>query len=350
MAIFSAADIDVIKQGLYKVPTKVTAEANSYKFLQNVLFGGPSEGSELDFLAMDYRSRGIGLSEEAIKGADPNRVNYGSGFNEKAIFGLYYNDEDEVSCDQADNRVWGEPMDQRWSPVERMTYLLADKRDRIILAHEQMMEIACASALINGYFTSRRGNQTFPMSSALLNVSGANMTTNPIGVLTAGIKQVLKTKGARPRRLVMNADTAVTVLGSTKMQAILDNRRTLGNEQLYTELDANGAGFGGTLNLPGVGTVDVVIYMGGYTDANGNYQYYIPANTAILCPERVGHKGFCGVYEDNGLFTGKAGVEHGVHIWAEQKALPYTTHVQVQSAPCPMLTAIDQYCVFTSIS
>lgn len=351
MPIFSASEIDVIKQGLYKVPTKVTTEEANFKFLQNVLFGNPSEGTDLDYLVMDYRSRGIALSEEAIKGDDPNRVNYKSGFNEKAIFGLYYNDEDEVSVDQADNRVWGEPLDERWSAVERMTYLLADKRDRIILSHDQMMELACASTILNGYFTTKTGgNQTFPMTSSLLSVSGANMTTNPVSVLGAGIKALMKTKGSKVTRLIMNSDTAATVLGSTKMLSLLDNRRTFGNEVRYQALDENGAGFCGTINLPGVGTIEVISYMGGYTDGNGTYHYYIPDNTAILAPDRVGHKGYCGVYVDNGLFTGKAGVDHGVHIWAEQKNLPYATHIQVQSAPCPMLTAIDRYCVFTSIS
>lgn len=346
-----AFDINVVKQGLYKIPVKTAAEGANYKFLQNVLFGLPSVSSNDDFIMMDYAKRGINVAQEAIKGADPTRVNYGTGFNEKAIFGLYFNDQDQVAVSQADNRVaMEEPFDEPWSVEARLAYLLADKRDMIIESHDQALEKACADAALNGQFTARNeGTQAFPITASLLSVSGANMSTNPIAKLTAGAKAIIKTKGGKPTMLVMNPDDAVTLLQSSAMQNLLDNRRVLGNESFFKAIDENGASYCGSVNVPGIGSIDIIAYFGGYDNA-GTFTYYIPQGKAILAPAAIGCKGYCGVYVDAGEFTGKAAVDHGVHVWGKNENLPGTTHVQVQSAPAPIITAIDRYCVFTSIS
>lgn len=351
MAIRSAANIDLIKQGIYKVPVKVLTEDAKFSFGRNVLFGGPSVSSNLDYLVMDYKSRGIPLSAEALKGADPNRVNYGTGFNEKAIFGLYFNDEDQVATDQAENRVsMDEPLDDPWDINTRMTYLLADKRDRIILSHDQTFEKACWDTILNGQFTARNGGvQAFPMTNTFLSVSGANMSTKPMDTILAGAKKVLTKSGAKVAQLILNADDAATLLQGAAFQGILETRRQEENVVRYQRMDENGAGWCGRINAPGIGTIDVIAYFGGY-DLNGTWTYFLPAGKAVLAPASVGVKGYCGVYVDNGVFTGKTAVEHGVYVWAKEGALPHTAHVQVQSAPCPMLTAIDRYCVFTNVA
>lgn len=348
-----AYNIDVVKQGLYQIPVKVKTGDANYRYLQDVLFGLPSVSSNGDYIVMDYASRGIQIAKEAVKGADPTRVNYGEGFNEKAIFGLYFNDEDQVSVAQAENRVsMDEPFDQPWDVETRLAYLLAQKRDDIIDSHVQAFEKACATALLTGAFEARNGGtQSFPISSALLSVDGSGMSTNPVKTLTAAVKLLLKKQGARPAQLILNPDDAVTLLTSDAVLKILDNRRIQGNEVRYQAIDDNGAGFGGTINLPGVGTINVVSYFGGYNDANGNFTYYIPQGAAILAPAAVGCKGYCGVYvEGNGTVTGKAAVEHGVNIWAKNENLPGTAHVQVQSAPVPVITAIDRYAVLKGIA
>lgn len=351
MAIRSAANIDVIKQGVYKIPVRVLTQDSDFRFFQRVLFGLPSVASNLDYVVMDYQARGIPLSEEALKGADPNRVNFNTGFDEKSIFGLYYNNADEVSVDQADNRVsMQEPIDAPWDHETRMAYLLADKRDRIILSHDMSFEKACADTVFNGQFTARNGGvQAFPMNSSLLSVSGANMSTKPIETLVAGVKKILKTQGAKITQLILNPDDAATLMQAQAWQLVLDNRRMFDSEIRNKEIDENGVGYVGTINVPGVGSIRVYTYFGGYNN-NGTWTYFVPQGKAILAPEKLGCKGYCGVYVDNGVFTGKMAVDHGVHIWAKQENLPYTTHVQVQSAPVPMLTAIDRYCVFTSVA
>ena len=351
MAIRSAANIDLIKQGIYKVPVKVLTEDARFSFGRNVLFGGPSVSSNLDYLVMDYKSRGIPVSEEALKGADPNRVNFGTGFNEKAIFGLYFNDEDQVACDQAENRVsMDEPLEDPWDINTRMTYLLADKRDRIILTHDQAFEKACWDTILNGQFTAKNGGvQSFPMTSSFLSVSGANMSTKPMETILAGAKKVLTKSGAKITQLILNPDDAAKLLQGAAFQGILETRRQFENEVNYKALDEYGAGWCGRINAPGIGTIDVIAYFGGY-DLNGTWTYFLPTGKAVLAPKNVGVKGYCGVYVDNGVFTGKTAVEHGVYVWAKEGALPHTAHVQVQSAPCPMLTEIDRYCVFTSVA
>lgn len=346
-----AYNINVVKQGVYKIPVKAKIADANYKFLQNVLFGQPSVSSNDDYIMMDYQSRGVKIATEAIKGADPTRVNYGAGFNEKAIFGLYYNDEDQVSVAQADNRVsMDEPLDAPWDVETRLAYLLSDKRDEIIASHEQTFEKACATAALTGSFTARNeGTQSFPITSSLLSVSGANMSSAPIATLTAGAKAIIKKTGAKPTMLVMNPDDAVTLLQSAAMQKLLDNRRVLGNENFFKAIDENGASYCGSVNVPGIGSIDIVSYFGGYDNA-GSFTYFIPQGSAILCPATIGCKGYCGVYVESGDFTGKTAVDHGVHIWAKDGSLPNVTHVQVQSAPTPIITAIDRYCVFTSIA
>ena len=349
MALFNASEIDLIKQGLFKTPVKVTIEDRDYGFFRNKLFGLPSQGTRDDYLMLDYKSVGVVLPDEALKGGDPNRVNYGTGFNEKAIFGKYFNDEDQISADQCDNRIFGEDIQNPLSHEERMVALLAEKRDRIIQAHDLAFEKTCVDAVLNGAFTTRQGGtQSFPVTSALLSVSGANMSTSPITVLGTGIKAIIKKKGGKPTMLILNPDDAATRAESSAWQAVFDNRRMFGSEY-DPKAETDGLSPIGTINLPGVGSIKVYAYYGAY-DNGGTWTYMIPQGKAILCPDKLGYKGYCGVYMDNGIYTGKEGVDHGVYVWFKEGALPHTAHVQVQSAPCPMLTAIDKYCVFTSLS
>ena len=354
MAIRKAADIDVVKQGLYGTPAQVKIEDQHYTFFKDVLFGQPSKSTSEDHMGLDYESIGVSLAEEVLKGADPKRVNFRTGFNEKRIFGAYYDDEDQVDEGLCDNRVsMQEPIDKPWSLEDRLTYLLADKRDKISRSHDITFNKLCADAVLSGQFSVCNGGiQTFPVASALLSVSGANLSTAPVAALNAGIKAILKHKGAKPAMLLLNPDDAVTICESAAFQAICNKEIRRGNEVFYKALDENGAGWCGTINLPGIGTIDVISVYDAYVDKNNNnaWTYLLPQGKAILCPRTVGYKGFCGVFVDNGLYTGKEGVEHGTHIWREEGPLPYTTHVQVQSAPVPMLTAIDRYCVFTNVA
>lgn len=345
-----AYDINIVKQGVYKVPVKVKTASSNFMFLQNVLFGEPSISDNGDSIAYDYGRKGVKLPKEAIKGADPTRVNMGSEFNEKHIFGMYFNDEDQVEVKQAENRVcMDEPLDAPWSVEQRLTYLLAEKRDDIIQSHKLATEKACAETILEGSFETRNGGtQSFPMTSSLLSTSGANLFSAPVKTLTAAAKALLKVSGAKATMLTMNPDDAIKLLQSSEVKDLLDNRRVIGNEAWFKAIDENGASYCGTLMIPGLGNIEVISYFGGYEDSTG-YHYYIPQGKAILSPKTVGCLGYCGVYVDNGVVSGKVAMDHGTYIYAPEGALPHAAHVQVQSAPAPVLTAIDRYCVFTNI-
>lgn len=76
---------DIIRQGLYEIPVKVKNEQKHFTFFQDRLFGGAPVLSAEEFIAMDYASLGVNLLDEAVRGTDATRVNYGTAFNEKLI-------------------------------------------------------------------------------------------------------------------------------------------------------------------------------------------------------------------------------------------------------------------------
>lgn len=342
-------DYNVIKQGIYAQPTPVEMEKNSYKFLQKVLFGLPGKGTHEDFLAMDYRSIGVSLSDVAKKGNDPNRVNYGVPFNEKLIFGAYFNDEDQVDASVGDVRVFNEPLDKPFTPEERIVIAAAEKRDGIKRSQHASLEKICADALKTGKFATKDGEQSFPITSSLLSQSGANLITKPIETLTSIAKAVRAAGKGNPKMLVMNIEDAATLLSSSAMQKVLDVRRMDAGLIKYEQINEEGVSYCGSVNLPGCGSVAIYSYEGLY-DNNGTPTYYIPQGTALFVPEKVGFIGHCGVYADiPGQASAKIAAEFGEYYWAKDGALPHALHIQIQSCPCPMITAIDKYAVITNI-
>lgn len=343
-------NIDVILQGLYKVGPKVKITNANYTALQDILFGGGKLVSDGDYITMDYEAYAGHIATEAVKGADPNRVNFGKEFNEKAIWGQYYNDDDYVEVSQALNRVsMDEPIDAPWSTEERLISLLADKRDKIVESHKMSAEKACADALITGGFATRiGGTQSFPISNSLLSVSGSSLNTDPIGCLTTAATALAKKKGGMPTKLILNPLDAARLMKSSAVVGLADIKNLEGLNIDFQAMKENGMAFLGIIPVPIAGRVQIFAYNGYYT-SGGTDTYYIPQGKALFVPDVVGAMGNCGVFVKNGNVTGKIGVEHGYHVWAEDKHLPGTCHIQVQSAPCPIITAIDRYCVLTSI-
>lgn len=342
-------DYNVVINGIYKTPTPIEIKKESYTFLQDYLFGLPSKGTHEDFLAMDYRKIGVQLSTPAQKGDDPTRVNHGTPFNEKLIYGAYFNDEDEVNPQIAENRVFGEPLDKPFSPEQRLIFHMAEKRDEIRRSQYASREKACADVLKTGKFSTKNGEQSFPITASLLSQSGANLLTKPVETLAAAAKAVRAAGGGNPKLLIMNTDDAVNLMNSAPMQKLMDVRRIDAGFVRFTQIEDNGLSFCGTLNLPGCGTVAIYSYEGMYED-NGTAVYYIPQGTALFVPEKVGFMGFCGVYADTAMgASAQIAAEFGEHYWTKDEALPHTLHIQVQSCPCPMVTAIDKYAVITNI-
>ena len=342
-------DYSIVKHGVYSNPTGVEITKNSNGFIHGALFGLPTKGTVDDFMAMDYRTLGIELSEAAKKGNDPHRVNKGVAFNEKLIFGAYFNDEDEVGAEVGDIRVFNEPYDNPFTPEQRMAIAVAERRDAIKKSQYASLEKACADVLFTGSYATKDGTQTFPISSDLLNLSGATLYTKPIETLTAAAKAIRAAGKGMPKMLVMNPDDAANLICSSAMQKVLDVRRLDAGLIKPDEYNELGASYCGSVNVPGCGSVAIYAYAGTYND-NGTLTYFIPQGKALFVPEKVGFIGHCGVYAEgaNGASV-KIAAEFGEYYWAKDGALPHALHIQIQSCPVPMVTALDQYGVLTSI-
>ena len=91
-----AINYDQLTQGLIQTQVKVSKPLEDYTFGQDVLFGNPSIGTAQDYIDYSTQLSSVALPEEAVKGLDPRRVNYGVEFNSKLIGSAYYFDEDVI--------------------------------------------------------------------------------------------------------------------------------------------------------------------------------------------------------------------------------------------------------------
>lgn len=336
-------NLDLIGKALPKIVAKTSVEAPVDSFLQDVLFAGSILGSEgVDGVEYDWRKSNPTLTAESLRGIDPDRANYKTGFNANYVVPNYYHLVDEVGLAEAENRVFGEDVGVNVDTHDRVTRIFSDKvqgiKDGITMAKERM----CSDAIFTAQVVNKSGTQTFPMTNALLSQSGANLTTQFESVISAAYKATrAKNKNFRATALVMNPDNAmalVTALGT------LINRETYALGNVAFGQENKGAVLCGTVNTP-AGTIAIYAYYG--ADATGNY---IPSNKAILCGGKIGSMAYGRVraYE-NGLPCYRVQAER---MTAYQKGLGDMAHYEVeyQTAPLPVITAIDGYCVLTNIS
>ena len=338
-------NLDLIGKGLPKFVAKIQTEKPVDAFLQNKLFGmGALMGTEgVDGVAYDWRKKNPTLAAEAVRGIDPNRVNFGVNFNSAYIVPNYYHIADEVGLAEADNRVFGEDVETNVDSHDRVTRVFADKvsgiKDSIVMAKEQM----CADALFNAKVVNKSGEQTFPMTASLLSQSGANLSTKFMEVINKAYANARKVNaGFRATALILNPDDAVKVVEGL---GTLINRETyaLGNVAFGNNVD--GAVLFGTVNTP-AGTIAIYAYYGvGASGAN-----YIPQGKGLLVSGAVGSMAYGRVraYE-NGKPCYRVQAER---MTAYEKGLGDMAHYEVeyQTAPLPVITNIDGYCVLTNIS
>ena len=345
----STINYDVINRGAYQIPSVIRTSEPVFDYGQRVLFGkGPRTAQ--DFLTYNYRKKGIIIPQEAIRGADPNRRNYGSSFDENHIASLYFFDEFVFNAQAAENRVAAEvDLTKPWTIEQRLMYLLAESREEWFDGVKVAREKAIWSTILNAKFsTLNGGEQKFPVQNKLLSIDGSKLFSDWMATLMNACDLVFKA-GRTPNEIIFNPLDWANLLKIEDFRAILDNRRIYGSHVETTE-SKNGVSSVAVIDIPGIGPLKVITYAG--MDPDGNY--CLPQGKAVLHNGERGKLGACGVYvrstDGQGRkVQGKQGEEVYSYIYSPEQGVKVDTMVQHQAAPCPMLTAIDRYGVITGI-
>lgn len=350
-----AVNYDQLTQGLIQTKIKVTKPLENFTWAQDVLFGNPSIGTEQNYIDYSTQLSTVALPEEAVKGLDPRRVNYGAEFNSKLIGSAYFFDEDSVDLSAAQNRMFNEPITNPWTVERRQLELAAVKRDALAQGFRIAKEKLAWDCALNGKFTTRTGGeQTFPMSSDLLNISGANLITKPFETLNSVAKTLFQ-KGITLKRIVLNPTDGASLASSAAWQTMLDKKRVNIGDITPEAVMPNGLSKIGTIVGLICGSVDIFVYAGFYStrDAGGSVTIheYLPQGKALLLPAMaIGRFGYTGLMYDNNGIQGVMASQEYYLTYAKKKGALVTSYVQGQTAPAPLLDSIDHYGVMTGIT
>lgn len=344
-----AIQYDELTQGLIKKTVKVSVPSEDFTWGQDVLFAG-EDGTDQDYFNAQDQIGQVVIPEEAVKGLDPTRVNYGIGFDLRKIEGQYFFPEDSVDLSSAKNRLFEEPLDQPWSTAKRCVAITAKKRDAMAQGFRAAKEKLAFDCALNGKFTTKSGGeQVFPMSSSLLNLSGANLLTKPFETINAAAK-VLFEKGVIVKRLVLNPTDASNLASSAAWQTMLDKKRVEVGAVDPQTVDARGMAKIGTIKGIICGEVTVYAYAGFYRTGATTTVNYIPQGKALLLPEgNIGFMGYTGILQKNGDVQDKVSAKELFLVYGESKGNLVTTKIQGQTAPAAILNGIDHYGVLTNI-
>lgn len=342
--------LDLVAKGLPRIGMRSTTRQPVDTFLQDILFGGPAiAGNEkVDGVVLEYRKYVPHIAEEALRGQDPKRMNYQSKFNDSYIVPNYFHVADEVSIEDADARVFGEPLEGNESTVDRVLRRFADKRDAIHDSFLMAKEDMAADAIFNAQIVNKSGTQPLPMTSSLLSQSGANMYSDFLSTIETGYNNTRKkNKSFRPNALVLNPTYALLLVKALNTAGLLDKMGYDLAVIKFQPVSEKGAQVVGSVNTP-AGPLAILAYYGN----DGTYDY-IPDQKAILCNADKGGIGSFAYGRVQAFEEGR-----GPHyVVEEERYRPFIegqgdmAHyaIEVQSAPIPVITNLDGYCVFTSI-
>ena len=345
-------NLDFINNNLPKITRRLEVSAPVDTFLQDVLFGDPRSdmGNEAnDGFIMEWRRYAPQVAKEAIRGADPERLNYQSKFNADLFTPSYYHNEEEVNLSDADARIFGEDLSENVSTARRVLVKYAEKRDALddafILAKEKM----CADMLISAKVTNKAGEQAFPMTGSLLSLTGSTMYSDFLGTIKGGVEAVRKkNKAFRPDCLILNPTYAGLLIGALKTAGLLDKECLNLGKVHFEGILGNGAELQGAVNAPGAPILYIVAYYG--CDSSDNY--YIPDQKAFFGRLEKGSVGGFGygrvrAYE-NGVPQYKVVKDRTVAAVKGYGDMRVNI-IEKQSAPLPTIHNIDGYGIFTSI-
>ena len=343
-------NLDLISKGLPKIAMRSTTAQPVDTFLQDILFGAPaiSGNEKTDGVVLEYRKYVPGIAEEALRGQDPTRMNYQSKFNDSYIVPNYYHVTDRVTLEDADTRVYGEPLEGDENTLTRVLTRFAEKRDAIHDSFLMAKEGMAANAIFNAQVVNKSGTQPLPMTSSLLSQSGSTMYTDFLGTIKTGFNNTRKkNKGFRPNAIVLNPTYAILLVEALNAAGLLNKMGYDLAVAKFAPISDKGVQVMGSVNTP-AGQLAILAYYG-----NDGTSDYIPDQKAILCNANKGGIGAFAYGRVEAFEEGK-----GDHYVVEQERYkPFvegvgdTAHyaIEVQSAPIPVITNLDGYCVFTSI-
>ena len=342
--------LDLVSKGLPRIGMRSTTAQPVDTFLQSVLFGGPAiAGSAVqDGIVLEYRKYVPHIAAEAIRGQDPERMNYQSKFNDSYVVPNYYHVTDFVSIEDADARVFGEPLEGNEATIDRVLRRFADKRDAIHDSFLMAKEDMAADAIFNAQIVNKEGTQALPMTSALLSQSGSTMYSDFLGTIKTGFNNTRKkNRGFRPNALVLNPTYAILLVEALNTAGLLNKMGYDLAVAKFAPVADTGVQVVGSVNTP-AGQLAILAYYGN----DGTYDY-IPDQKAILCNADKGGIGSFAYGRVQAFEDGR-----GPHYTVEEERYrPFIegqgdmAHyaIEVQSAPLPVITNLDGYCVFTSI-
>lgn len=340
-------DYDALTRGLARVNIKASNGPKAYNGIEKRLF--PSkEGTAQDVMKASYEEWGVNIPEQAVRGADPDRVNYKTPFNEKYIEGAYHFIEQKINLADAQNRLFDEPMESAWSVEQRELHLLAKIRDRMhrdfIFARQGIL----SDALFTGKFTTKNGGeQSFPVIAKNLSLAGAGLSTNPVSVLSKAVMPIVK-KGHIIDTLILNPEDAITLMAATgtgTWSDILDKKHIVAGMDTKA-LGEDGFSYIGTIPSVGSGLIKVLAYFG---TKNGS-DFFIPQGKAILCGEPVGVMGYCGVLSVANGVQAQVAAEESFTVYGKERGALIDTFIQGQIAPCPIVYGVESYGILTGIN
>ena len=339
-------DLDFITQGLPKFIAHVETRKPVDTFLSSLFGDAPMMGTEgVEGVAMEWRKYNPQVAEEAVRGADPNRINYGTSFNADYLVPNYYHMTEAVGVSAADHKVFGEPIEENVNSHDRVLKVFADKvramQDAVANAKEQM----AADALFEAKVSNKSGNQVFPMSASVMALSGAGLLKKATfnKVIGAAFETARKANAAfRPTALIMNPADATDLFIAIED---LINKDTYNLGVTRFEYKGNGLTKYGTVNTP-AGTLDIYAYLG----VNNAGNYYVPQGKALLCGSSVGAWAYGRVRAFENGVPGYSVQEERMRTYEKGEGDMAHYEVEYQTAPLPVITKLDSFGVITGIN
>ena len=342
--------LDLVAHGLPRIAMRSTTARPVDTFLQEILFGGPTiaGNTQVDGVVLEYRKYIPHIAEEALRGEDPTRMNYKSPFNDSYVVPSYYHVTDRVTIEDADARVFGEPLEGNNDTVQRVMRRYADKRDAIHDSFLMAKEGMAANAIFNAQIVNKVGTQALPMTASLLSQSGSTLYSDFLGTIKTAFSNTRKVnKSFRPNALVLNPTYALLLVGALNTAGLLNKMGYNLAVVRFEPLTEKGVQVMGVVDTP-AGQLTILAYYG-----NDGTNDYIPNQKAILCRAEKGGIGSFAYGRIQACDDG--GMPH--YVVEEERYRPFMDGkgdmsqfaIEVQSAPLPVITNLDGYCVLTSI-